>query len=97
MPYEQRYVPAPTDMSLAVEDDLPREFQERKLSIGGVLEADARNPYRVMYFCRKCEGWIEGRPNAYREDTMAPLSGRRGTAYHCRRCGTEIAFSGMVS
>lgn len=96
MPYEQHYVPAPRDPSLTVHDDLPREFAERALSFG-YLEAEARNPFRTMYFCRKCEGWIEGHPNSYREDTMAPLSGRRGTAYHCRRCGEEIAFTGMVS
>jgi predicted SprT family Zn-dependent metalloprotease len=25
------------------------------------------------------------------------LSGRRGRCYSCRRCGEEIAFSGIVS
>lgn len=51
----------------------------------------------ACYKCRYCGGWIEGQPNQYEEDTLAPLAGRRGTVKHCRRCGREIGFFGMVS
>ena len=49
------------------------------------------------YECRFCGGWIEGSPSEYREDSIGPLSGRRGTARHCCRCGSEISFFGMYS
>jgi len=52
---------------------------------------------KPCYHCRYCGGWIEGHPNQYEENSLGPLSGRKGTASHCRRCGQEIAFFGMMS
>lgn len=49
------------------------------------------------YHCRYCNGWIMGKCNKYKEDSIGPLSGRKGTASHCIRCGTEIDFFGMYS
>ena len=54
-------------------------------------------PEKPCYKCHYCDGWIDGRPYRYKEDTLAPLAGRRGTASHCRRCGQEIGFSGAIS
>ncbi len=49
------------------------------------------------YYCPFCNGWIDGEPNRFEEDTLAPLAGRKGTALHCIRCGEEIDFFGMYS
>ena len=52
---------------------------------------------KPFYECYWCRGWIEGEPMQENVDTIAPLSGRRGTVSYCRRCGKEIGFFGMMS
>jgi hypothetical protein len=49
------------------------------------------------YHCQFCGGWIDGEPNRFEEDSLAPLAGRKGTVLHCIRCGYEIDFFGMQS
>jgi hypothetical protein len=49
------------------------------------------------HFCKRCEGWIEGRAGTQSEDTIGPLCGRRGHSTYCLRCGHEISFFGMMS
>jgi len=49
------------------------------------------------YYCRYCEGWIEGQMSYRREDTIGPLCGRRGEARGCIRCNNELEFFGMYS
>ena len=61
------------------------------------LVVHKEKPQGIYYKCQFCKGWIEGRPRRYQEDTLAPLSGRRGTAEHCLRCGREISFFGVMS
>jgi hypothetical protein len=61
------------------------------------LVVHQEKPDGVCYECRYCGGWIEGRPNRFQEDTFAPLARRRGTVEHCRRCGEEINFFGVMS
>jgi hypothetical protein len=59
---------------------------------------DGKNvDHRMFYYCTHCEGWIEGHPYEYHENTIGPLSGRDGTVSSCIRCGNEIGFSGAVS
>lgn len=59
-----------------------------------VYESDPGQP---SYQCQYCKGWIKGEPNRFREDSLAPLAGRKGTVLHCIRCGEEINFFGMYS
>ncbi len=61
------------------------------------LPVHKEEPKGPSHHCKYCGGWIDGRSNSYRENTIAPLAGRRGTAEHCRRCGKEISFFGMYS
>jgi hypothetical protein len=49
------------------------------------------------YYCMFCEGWVEGEPYEYTENTIGPLCGRDGLVSACIRCGREIGFSGRVS
>lgn len=49
------------------------------------------------YYCKYCEGWVEGEPWHESEDTIGPLCGRRGHSEVCKRCDNEISFFGMVS
>lgn len=51
----------------------------------------------TLYYCYHCRGWIAGVPGQYHEDNIGLLSGRRGEVFHCRRCGNEIGFFGMMS
>lgn len=101
MPYRQVYEPAPKDLSLAVFKELPAPFvetDERAYFIKPEFRVARDHDLHYMYFCeRECKGWIEGRPNRFTENTLAPLSGRQGEVYYCRRCGEEIAFFGIVS
>jgi hypothetical protein len=90
------------NMSLTVYKDLPTGYEE--------LNSRPLSGYRIarysiskyMYFChwKECDGWISGDPAEQEENTMSyhhPLSGRKGTAFVCRRCGREIGFSGMLA
>jgi len=52
---------------------------------------------KQYYYCRYCEGWIEGQMSYSREDTIGPLCGRRGEARGCIRCQNELEFFGMYS
>lgn len=97
MPYETQYVPAPRDLTLPVLPQPPVEAVIHRAADWNAPYDTARAPSRWFYKCRHCDGWIEGHAGSYRENTLAPLSGRSGTAYHCIRCGEEIGFSGMVS
>ena len=93
MPWRMEYESAPADESLAVSANLPTEFVEDDMGY-----RDARGPHAThMHYCPKCGGWIEGHANQFREDTLGPLCGRRGTTYHCRRCGYEIGFTGCMA
>jgi len=55
------------------------------------------NKIVYYYYCQYCKGWINGVPNKYEENPLAPLAGRIGIVEHCIRCGVEIDFSGMCS
>jgi hypothetical protein len=62
-----------------------------------VFEEEPSKEEGPSYHCRYCNGWIKGEPNRFKENTIGPLSGRKGTALHCIRCGNEIDFFGMHS
>jgi hypothetical protein len=95
MPWETRWVPAQSDPSLPVLDELPEGDWHREDLFGYPYAFGGGG--RRFYRCSHCAGWIEGQPAASRVNTLGPLSGRQGTEYHCRRCGSELAFSGMMS
>lgn len=95
---------APKDEGLTVHESLPPLVGE--LAYTSVLGqprqawgATADGAPRVLHFCQHCNGWIEGTATQYSVNTLdsSRLAGRRGTEYYCRRCGREIAFSGMMS
>jgi predicted RNA-binding Zn-ribbon protein involved in translation (DUF1610 family) len=94
MPYQQEYIPAPTDFSLKVVKDKP-EGHETDFAAVVKQIFDMENG-DVWHFCPKCDGWIRGKPNQFEENTLGPLCGRQGTTSHCARCGYEINFSGMM-
>lgn len=68
-----------------------------------ILEAIREMPF-MLYYCKGnvlqdlpgC-GWVEGTPNDYKINTLAPLAGRRGTEYYCAKCGAKIGFIGVIS
>lgn len=102
MPYRQEYFEAPKNLSLPVHKELPDGVEEGRLSfIHNLKEASGYidGHYVWFHFCKRCGGWIEGQPNGYEVNTLSShqLSGRRGTEYHCCRCGEQIAFSGIMS
>ena len=99
MPYKLQWVPTPTNEDLEVLDKMPENIDLE----GYVLDNEGKFVYgndgkRISYYyCEWCEGWILGHPNRYKEDTLAPLAGRRGTVESCIKCGNEIDFFGVVS
>lgn len=109
MPWKRTWVPNPKDESIEVFKQLPERFEEQKgwgeiahafIPVKLLIEDKANGKpidARILYHCAQCEGWIEGRPYEYREDNIGHLCGRRGTVSCCKRCGTEMGFSGMVS
>jgi hypothetical protein len=101
MPWITHYEPAPKDMNLPVRKDLPDGVTERKWTLSHLREAHGivGDDYLTFHYCDRCEGWIEGHANEYRVNTLdsSHLAGRQGTEYFCRRCGEEIAFSGLMS
>lgn len=104
MPYKLVWEPAPENKDIPVLETLPEGLNEKpcwgnyKMAETPLEEVISKKiPWIYYYHCHWCKGWIKGRPNEYREDTIGPLSGRRGTAFYCIRCGNEIGFSGMVS
>jgi hypothetical protein len=94
MPYIQQWIPAPIDKSIPVLEEMPE----------GAREFSTGLSYRICHvkgieyhYCPECKGWIEGSPNEFKVDTLAPLVGRRGIEYYCKRCGYELAFIGIMS
>ena len=107
MPYIQEWVEPKKSLKLKVHIELPSGYLEvdknssisrqyRMASIGGEPFAI---PDKSLHFCDKCNGWINGWPNDYEINTLdgRRLAGRRGTEYHCARCGHKIGFFGMMS
>ncbi len=94
MPWQQQWVEAPKDLRLPVLAELPDGVRELEFPFG---YKEAYGQGRRFYSCRYCGGWIEGQPNSFPVNTLGPLSGRQGTEYHCRRCGEQIHFDGIMS
>lgn len=109
MPWKQVWEENPSDNSIAVLKAPPDDFeiigekwalQRAKLPwkiVRELLKEDKSPNLRTYYRCHYCDGWIEGEPYEYSENSLGPLCGRNGTAYSCVRCGREIGFTGMVS
>lgn len=93
---------APSDMTLKVHEALPEGVAEHSALLDWHREAygtTADGKFHNFHHCKKCGGWIEGTANAHRVNTLdsSHLAGRSGTEYHCRRCGREIGFVGIMS
>ncbi len=45
-----------------------------------------------MYYCRHCQGWIEGSPSVHYNSSMTEEGQLvfEGQVYHCKRCGNII-------
>jgi len=108
MPWEQVWVPNPSDENIPLHKNPPDNFQQyegwgckmARRSVESLIEDHKQGKeldHRTYYYCRECKGWIEGKPTEYHEDNIGPLCGRRGTVTACIRCGDEIGFCGMVS
>jgi hypothetical protein len=93
MPYELYWVPPPTDASLPVLAEPPEGAEDWGFDGPKVIRV-GRDRY---HHCHRCAGWIPGDATESRVNTLGPLSGRCGVEFYCRRCGWEIAFSGMMS
>lgn len=90
------YPPITGNPHLPVLAELPEGAVERNAAISFGCRK-ARLGTAGYFHCPRCGGWIEGHPIERRENTLAPLSGRKGISTLCSRCGWELAFSGMVS
>lgn len=101
MPFKQVWFDAPKDMSIQVFKDLPEGYtEEDKGFFAQSFRIAKTEKYSFAYFCnhKECKGWILKLPNEYEENTIDGfLSGRKGTAFYCVRCGNEIGFEGMYS
>lgn len=101
MPFVQGWEPAPKnpDLKVIAEDDLPAGIIERSRSGGLRIAYGLTADEKVLHFhyCEECGGWVEGYENHYNENSLGYLSGRRGHAYYCARCGECISFNGIVS
>lgn len=109
MPWRHVFEPNPSDSSLPVHKSPPGGFEilggwggfkTARFPFDKVIElANNKQEWdeREFYHCRNCDGWIEGKPYEYKENSMGILCGRRGTTSSCNRCGDELGFSGMVS
>jgi hypothetical protein len=93
MPYEMRWVPVPKDETLEVHQEIPQGLMDWGYHRAGFVNGQ----YFQFHECKKCGGWITGRPAEYRIDTLGPLCGRKGIEYYCRRCGYQIGFDGWMS
>lgn len=60
---------------------------------GGHLYVDGKG----YYFCRYCDGWIEGKEEWESENSLGPLCGRVGNSISCIRCHNELEFWGAIS
>ena len=76
-------------------EDLPTHVEQLETFFGGPKQVFARQ--QGGYFCPVCNGWIPCDPYRHEVNTLAPLAGRKGTEFYCRRCGGEIGFSGVMS
>lgn len=91
------------DETLLVSEELPAGFIEDQLGLSNHREAQRRpmidHAINFLHHCERCGGWIDGVPHDFPVNTLEPrrLSGRRGTEFHCRRCGSQIGFSGVMS
>lgn len=107
MPYIQKWVEPAKNLKLEVFQELPDLFievdskfslsrQYRLATIGG---QEFAHPNNSLHYCPECKGWIKGHPNDYAVNTLDSrrLAGRRGTEYHCARCGRKLGFFGMMS
>lgn len=97
MPYE--WTPPPREPHLEVSKELPEGYKEwssdpKRACLEGEIPVIAEKPF---HHCFMCEGWVEGNPNKYEENSMGVMCGRDGEVSYCRRCGTEIGFSGCLS
>lgn len=81
------------DPSLAFLEVLPEWAKEQGSSPRSAWGVGP-NGFKQFYFCKECNGWIEGDPSRLSEHNPGPLAGRSGLTYTCNRCGTEIAFHG---
>jgi hypothetical protein len=57
------------------------------------------NPERLQhkyYFCRYCDGYIEGVPSQQGEHSGGMLAGQNGHHYLCLRCQRSLEFIGKV-
>ncbi len=102
MPYKIAWVEPDKNLNLKVYPYLPDGYVERKellfqqyryatLRVDSTLES--------VHYCPECNGWVEGDCNKYEVNTLdgRRLSGRRGTDFHCARCGYKLGFFGMMS
>jgi len=101
MPWVQVWEDAPHDESLEVLQSLPPGVSRLEAS-GDLHHAwgqTADGEWRSYHFCQHCGGWIPGNAYEVQENTLDSyhLAGRQGRVDYCRRCGREIAFSGIVS
>lgn len=105
MPWQQHWVEAQKNLNLPVFKELPLGLVREKSDFLYPFER-AGQPTQggyircTHYYCdRDCKGWIEGFPNEYEVNTLAPyqLAGRQGTEWYCIRCGEQIGFLGVVS
>jgi len=91
MPYQMVWIPPEKEINVIKE--LPNGTEVR----GDTAFLDDGKTFKQWYKCERCEGWVEGEPDEYNEDTIGPLCGRRGTVTSCKRCGWEISFWGEQS
>lgn len=90
------------DKSLPVLPELPDGYMPTTLTLSTIKEAYNRTPQdgreRHYHFCPTCNGWIAGLHNTVEHNSLSnQLSGRKGKAYHCCRCGRELWFDGAVA
>lgn len=90
---EDRWFETPKDESLPVLAELPPEIKSHGVRADGMVG----ERYLHFHLCKRCGGWVEGQPVSRRVDDLGMMVGRRGTQHHCRRCGREIGFVGMMA
>lgn len=88
-----------TNPNLPVLSELPAGILDidtngrEKQAYGVDAEGQAIN----FHYCDQCKGWIPGYYHAVAHNSLGRLSGRRGTSYHCCRCGAQISFIGLMA
>lgn len=87
------------NLSLPVLSELPTGIQDIETR-GREKEAYGINEdgeVFTFHYCDQCKGWIPGYYHAVQHNSLGRLSGRRGTSYHCCRCGAQISFIGLIA